>query len=195
MSINLLINIGLNLSLIGVSLLTSIQPSKATDNKYFCAVFKGIPRTFVRTERGNMILVSWVQGFSQTWTPLRRCVEVSRRFQRFYDNGILRYIGTGEINNTPVLCALHQKEENCQEKNILITLPVETDATQVARQLMDIRSLARGRTIEVNGKKDKLETYIDGKTYYDLEVVEKIVNQQHYRDRLIEENLTPVETY
>ncbi len=68
---------------------------------------------------------------------------------------------------------------------MLITLPPDSDPTEAARILLDTRGLAIGRIIEVNGKEGKLENYVDGRTYYDLEVLEKLILESANGDRLI----------
>ena len=77
-----------------------------------------------------------------------------------------------------MLCAVSEKGKLCSDANILVTLPVQTDPIAAARKLMDTRGLAYGRVIDVNGKEGKLESYVDGHTYYDLEVLEQLVLQK-----------------
>lgn len=171
--------------------------AETAQNKYFCAVLHGTPRTFARTERGNIMMLSWKHQASD-WTPLKRCVEVSQRFQRFYENGILRYIGTGQVNQEPVLCAVKNKGDDCNSFNVLVTLPPGTDARVTAQQLLDTRGLARGREIFVSGD-NKVEDYINGNSYYNLETIENIVIEKEDSvdgedKRIYTEELTPVES-
>lgn len=160
------------------------KPAPAYTNKYFCALLNGTPRTFVRTERGNRPIISWVNQVGQ-WTPIERCMEVSNRFQRFHDHGTLRYVGTGTVNGYPVLCAVKAQGDSCYDYNILVTLNPNEDRHAVARQLLDTRSLARGRTISLSGDR-QLETTVAGETYYDLELIGELAPE-------VEESLTPLE--
>lgn len=162
------------------------QPGRTqSSNRYFCAVLDGTPRTFVQTSRGNIAIISWVTQLSREWTPIRRCVEVSNRFQRFADNGVLRQIATGTVNGQSVLCAVAARGDVCNERNILITLPPDRDRYEVARQLLDIRALAAGRTVILSGD-EKIVTYQDGEEYYDLEILLEVASTT-------DSPLTPVE--
>jgi hypothetical protein len=162
------------LTFCSISLFTS-QSARASSNKYFCAQLNGTYHTFARTERSTYKLLSFTRTVSDSWTEKERCLSVSQRFQSFYDNGSLKFIGAGEVNNEPVLCAAATTEDICNTDNILVTLPPNTDAIETARQLMDVRNLASGRVIEVNGKTGKLETYANGTAYYDLAVLEQLI--------------------
>jgi hypothetical protein len=175
--------------LIGAIVTLSPSTSASTD-KYYCREVNGTYGVYSRTERGSLGLLNFKRDVPKDWTLAKRCEEVAQRFQRFYDNGTLRFIGADFVNDEPVLCAVKDKiteSEPCNSENILVTLPPQTDPVEAARQLMDARSLARGQAIDVNGgNKGKLETYINGNTYYDLAVLEQLILQQKNSDRLIE---------
>lgn len=174
---------------VGSTILTISPSAQASTDKYYCRKVNGTYGVFSRTERGSLSLLNFKRDVPEAWTVAKRCQEVAQRFQRFYDNGILRFIGADFVNNEPVLCALKDKiteGKPCNSENVLVTLPPQSDTVETARQLMDARSLARGRIIDVNGGNEgKLETYINGNTYYDLEVLEQLILQQKSSDRLI----------
>lgn len=164
-----------------------IPPSvKASSDKYSCREVDSIYGIYSRTERGDINLLNFKRDVLENWPIVKRCEEVVKRFQRLYDNGLLKFIGTDFVNNEPVLCAVIAKGESCNSENILVTLPPQSDPIETARKLMDTRGLASGRVIEVNGRKGKLESYVNGHTYYDLEVLEQLILQQENSDRLIE---------
>ncbi len=50
---------------------------------------------------------------------------------------------------------------------------------------MDTRGLASGRVIPVNGKTGKLESYVNGNTYYDLDILEHLILEGEDSDRLM----------
>ena len=169
------------------SILTISPPIQASSDKYSCQEVDGIYGIYSRTERGDMRLLNFKQDVSQDWSVVKRCDEIARRFQRFSDNGILKFIGSGYVNQQPVLCAVIAKGQLCNSENVIVTLLSQNDPIEAARKLMDTRGLAYGRVINVNGKEGKLESYIDGHTYYDLEVLEQLVLQQEYSDRLMKD--------
>ena len=167
--------------------LTLSKLVEASSDKYTCQEVDGTYGIYSRTPRGKINFLNFSYNLAEDWTTNKRCEEVAVRFQRYYDNGILMFIGTGEVNNLPVLCAVTETGEACNAENMLVTLPPKTDPTTAARQLMDTRGLARGRVIEVNGKVGKLESYVNGNTYYDLEVLEQTILSEENSDRLIED--------
>lgn len=169
------------------SILAISPPIEASSNKYSCREIDGIYGIYSRTERGDMRLLNFKRDVSQNWSVIQRCEEVARRFQSFSDNSILKFIGSGYVNDEPVLCAVIEKGQLCNSTNVLVTLPPQTDPIEAARRLMDTRGLARGSVIDVNGKEGKLESYVDGNTYYDLEVLEQLILEQKNSDRLIED--------
>ncbi|MBC6423024.1 MAG: hypothetical protein GDA43_18430 [Hormoscilla sp. SP5CHS1] len=59
------------------------EPSAAQSKKFFCGRSDGEPATVVRTSKGNVPIIIWVDlGFEALgWTPQRRCQAVSDRFQ------------------------------------------------------------------------------------------------------------------
>ena len=146
------------------------QTSIAGNNKYFCAQLHGTYRTFARTARGPIPLISWVSYSAPPWTPRARCIAVSKRFERFYDNGNLRYISTGIVNGQPVLCAVRSQGDSCHGANVLVTLPPGTNRYEAAQTLLDLRGLAAGRTLDLSGD-ERFEKYVDGETYYNLDLI------------------------
>ncbi len=186
--------------LTGITLLVttiSISPNaNAGRNKYFCGELDGTFRTFVHTERGNMKIINFVRDISEEWTTQKRCVETSKRFQKFYDAKTLKYVGSGKVNNYPVLCAVAKIGENCNEENVLVTLAPGSNPVDEARTLMDTRNVISGTVISVNGGSEKLESYVDGNIYYNLNVLEEIIlNKEDGSSHLIQQDLTPVNTY
>jgi hypothetical protein len=173
------------------STILNLSPSaSASDNKYYCREVNGAYGIYARTERGYLGLLDVERNVSEDWTVSKRCYEVAQRFQGFYKKGNLRFIGADFVNNEPVLCALKDKiteGEPCNSENVLVTLPPQSDPVETARRLMNTRDLAKGRSIAVNGGTEgKLETYVNGNTYYDLAVLEQLILQQENSDRLIQ---------
>ncbi|MFH7028731.1 MAG: COP23 domain-containing protein [Heteroscytonema crispum UTEX LB 1556] len=71
-----------------------------------------------------MAMIRWVSEdyFSKGLSPLRRCQDVSRRFQKNLDNGTLKTIVTGTINGLPVVCAAISTNDACTSSTMLFTL-------------------------------------------------------------------------
>lgn len=156
-----------------------------SNHKYSCIEVDSIHGIYSSRNRGKINMINFVRDVSEKWTMENRCNTVAERFQRFHDSDVLRYIGADYVNNQPVLCAVVEKGDLCNPGNVLVTLPPKTDPVTGARKLMDTRGLAIGRVISVNGKKGKLENYVDGNTYYDLRILEELILEDENSDRLI----------
>lgn len=102
---------------------------------------EGIPATVVQTKTGKQVpIIYWKsQTFSDSgWTPERRCVEVSARFQEYHAAGTLEYITTGRMNGLPVICVAKTDGGACA--GLLYTLKPGQNATATLKQLFEIRT-------------------------------------------------------
>lgn len=79
-------------------MLSTAKAETKFSNSYSCIEHEGSPTTIVKTQRGVIQFIVWKSEFfsNSDWTPQRRCEEVSKRFQRFYDEGILRLLPMGQ---------------------------------------------------------------------------------------------------
>ena len=151
---------------LGNAIATAPPSEAATENTYYCAQLKGKWNTFVNTPRGRVKLLGWETKFSEQWTPKKRCVEVSGRFQNFLTSGTLKYIRTGLVNNLPVICVAQMRGGACPDQNVLITFDPETDPEKVLVQLMDFRRSVSGQTIVLN--ENDTAFYSKGEFYIDV---------------------------
>lgn len=132
-----------------------VQPSQAetqSSSRFFCGASinpktgEKTPMTMARTQRGNVAMIRWKSNFfnnaRQDFTPMSRCTEVSRRFQTFYNEGILSYLTTGTMNAQNVICVAEEYGGPCS--GLLLTLEPQDNPQQVLQDLMDIRTRASG---------------------------------------------------
>jgi len=132
-------------------------------------------------------MISWVEDFSGKYPPLSRWVEVSRRFQHFNETRELQYIGTGEVNNQPVLCAVRSQAFSCSSENLLVTLSPDRDRHETARQLVNLYELVRtGITVDLSADDGKLDSYVDGESYINMQQLLEIAP-------VSDQEVTPVE--
>jgi hypothetical protein len=150
--------------------------SQAASKRYFCAVLNGTYKTFAITNRGKLPIINWARSTGNL-SSRDRCIIGSQRFQSFSDRGMLRYISTGTVNRESVLCAVNYKGDSCHSGNVLVTLPRGSNAKETARQMLDISSLASGRTISVSGG-EKLESYVDDRYYFSVDSIEEIAKPE-----------------
>jgi Circadian oscillating protein COP23 len=143
------------------------QPSYGSATSFFCGKSKyqnrTVPATYARTQDGRQILMlRWISddSFPPPWTAQQRCYEVSRRFQRGYENGTLKYLITGIIKKQLVVCAIANQGDACTDRNLLFTLKPGTKPSAVLVKLLDRRGLAAGRVLNESGS-DELTIDID----------------------------------
>jgi hypothetical protein len=148
------------------------QPSYAEGKSFFCGKSKyqnrTVPATYARTQDGRQILMlRWISddSFPPPWTAQQRCYEVSRRFQRGYDNGTLKYLITGIIKKQSVVCAIANQGDVCTDSNLLFTLKPGTKPSAVLAKLLNRRGLAAGRVLNESGGDEvtiDIDAYIEG---------------------------------
>ncbi|MBN3909223.1 MAG: hypothetical protein HWQ35_22490 [Nostoc sp. NMS1] len=142
-------------SLTAFTTIVSINhPSYAGGTTFYCEKSNGVPVTFARTQDGRKVpMIKWISQnyFSQEWTVERRCQEVSRRFQRSYDNGTLKYIKTGTLRGEPVVCAATKENAPCTDSTLLFTLKRGSNAKVTVRRLLNRRGLVAGSVLNESG--------------------------------------------
>jgi Circadian oscillating protein COP23 len=151
------------------------QPTQAqSKNTFFCGISEGKPATIVRTARGNVPLIVWSnEAFSPSgWTPKRRCEDVSARFQRFNDNGQLKYMRAGTFNSQQVLCIDRAKGSGaCSDAAaVVFTVPKRENANLILEQMLDTRNRASRRPLSLTGDK-QLVIYENGSANVNLDVL------------------------
>lgn len=156
---------------IGVTIASTVTKPVTAETKntntYYCAELNNSWNTFVNTPRGRVKLINWANNFSPDWTPQKRCSAVSGRFQKFLDQGNLKFIRTGNINSLPVLCVANARGGECPDENVLITLKEGTDPEGVLIKLVDFRRSVSGQTLTLSA--DDAGFYSDGEFYVDMD--------------------------
>lgn len=170
-----------SLSLVSVFKSNPVE-AQTSKNVYRCITKNGQPTTVVDTKRGRIELIVWKSNFfgNSGWTPEKRCQEVTKRFQKFSDNGTLRLITHGKINNLPVICVGQQKpgQAICLKNGVLITLEKDDNAKKVMNELFDISAKVRGGIGTVRGEDDSfnLEDFLQEAPTNEITPSEKPVN-------------------
>ena len=161
------------LSIILGAFLTKIEPGYAQE-RFYCdenGMF-----TTVNTERGSLPLIRWTdRSFPPPFTPSQRCQIVSERFQKFDNNGTLKYIKADTVNNLPALCVAAYAGGGCLPDGLLVTFKPGTDADKTLVKLLDQRVWAARETIELDssGSVDPEKSVIsnvNGTTYVNMEL-------------------------
>lgn len=125
---------------------TMQKPSQAANTSFNCGVWlngpnAGTPVTYARTPRGIVPIVNWVsEHFSGSgYTPMRRCMEVSGRFQTAYNNGTLKFVTSGIRNGQPVICTSSANGGPCS--SVLFTLKPGSDASRTLQSIFNIQMM------------------------------------------------------
>lgn len=116
------------------------QPAIVTPimGQFVCDESNYAPTTMFYGPEGVLPVIHWVSHYfaESGYSPSVRCQEVSRRFQRYYDAGVLNYITTGVVNQLPVVCVSSTLGGACG--GVLFTLRPDENASQVIQQLFNI---------------------------------------------------------
>lgn len=129
----------------------SATPAKAGSLNFFCGTAQGAPTTIVKHPRhGNLSIIRWTSNFGSNvgYTPQRRCNEVTNRFQKYHNQGQLKYLTTGKINGQQVICVTNTQGGNCQ--GLLYTVKPNDKASQRLKRLIERREKAQGPSMEEN---------------------------------------------
>ena len=112
--------------------------------------------------------------FGDNWPPLKRCEEVSRRFQRIYNrDGLKRLVATLETwvpnKEVPVICAVKSENSVCHEEDLLITLESKDNPDDVLKKLLNIRHLPSQEPPPLRNGEKPPKTFAEGKrVFYDI---------------------------
>ncbi|BAQ66247.1 hypothetical protein GM3709_3012 [Geminocystis sp. NIES-3709] len=125
----------------------SVYPVQAQSqrNIYTCISDRGKPTTIVDTKRGRIRLIVWESNYfgSSGWTPQKRCEEITKRFQKYSDDGTLRQITTGKIIASNggiynIVCVANNQpgtQGQCLKDGLLLTLESGDNPKQVLNSL------------------------------------------------------------
>lgn len=144
--------------LVGLGMLVamfSFTPSAgATPKKlsFYCGTSQGAPATLAKSGSRVVPIIRWSSdAFSNSgFSPERRCQEVSKRFQTYYDDGSLSFITTGRMNGQNVVCVARSNGGPCA--GLLFTLKPGSNPTQAINQLFNIRTRASGPLNETTAR-------------------------------------------
>jgi hypothetical protein len=144
-------------TLSSILMLNTTKAETKFHNTYSCIEHEGNPTTIVNTPRGVIQFIVWKSEFfsNSDWTPQRRCEEVSQRFQKFYEQGILKIITNGTMNGQPVICIAENKAGQgliCKKNGLLITLEPTDNPQQLMQDLFSINAVVRGGGIRHSRK-------------------------------------------
>lgn len=146
---------------------TDSRQSSAAATTFFCGTLDGTPTTVARTSRGDVPIIRWLSTYftDAGYTPEMRCMEVSQRFQTYYQSGSLNYITTGIVNDRPVVCVAQSPGSGC--KGVLFTLENSDDPDFVLHQLFNVRVRASAQPITrgENPQPEQNQLYINFNNY------------------------------
>jgi hypothetical protein len=155
----------------------------ASESTFFCGSesYRGetVPTTYINPETGGQAIafIYWVSDYFENagGTPQRRCEEVSRRLQAYYDAGLLEHINTGIVNDLSVICIARSTDNRCTDSDIIVTLAPNVDRFNALRVMTHIRRQVNLRPLELT---DDLIVYQNGEAYINFEVfIERLTNR------------------
>lgn len=151
----------------------SAQKTTLKTKAFVCGRSNGTPATIAQTNQGDVPVIRWTSdGFRDVgYSPERRCMEVSARFQQYFLNEKLKYLTTGIMNNQQVVCVADLDGGDCT--GLLFTLKRGSDPSQVLNSLLAVRVRASGPLNESTSR-----VYIDMSEYLKQASVENQPNSQ-----------------
>ncbi|MBD2303888.1 COP23 domain-containing protein [Nostoc sp. FACHB-190] len=177
----LFIGLGLTVVTSLSSLVVNISPSISQSNyaksqtgkvTFFCqpmfdaASGKRIPATvvWIPERKGHVRFIGWKSEYfnKSGWTPEKRCQEVTKNFQKLYDQGRLNYLSHGKRNGNSVICAA-KSGETCNATNQLFTVKTGSDPREIIQRLMDI---AEGKSNDTIFQSSGNQLYISVKNFF-----------------------------
>ncbi len=150
------------------------QKTLVQTRAFICARINGVPTTIAQTDRGEIPVIRWTSDRFRDagYSPGRRCLEVSSRFQQYFRNGQLDYLTTGMMNNQQVVCVADRKGGDCT--GLLFTLKRGSNPNQVLNSLLAVR--VRASSVPLNESTSRV--YIDMSEYLKQASVEDPQNSQ-----------------
>lgn len=129
--------------------------------------------TMAQSHWGELPMIRWSDdSFPPPYTPVERCREVTERFNTFDNNGTLKYMSVGEINNSPVICVAGYKGGSCLPNGLLITLKNGRDPNIALKRIIDRRVWATSESVQLSDEnEDGLISEVDGKVYVDVKTL------------------------
>lgn len=169
-------------TIVGLGIALSAMPWASFANATFSQASYGEQRftcdesqvsTLVQSHWGELPMIRWSDdSFPPPYTPLERCREVTARFNRFNNNGTLKYMSSGTVKNSPVICVAGYKGGDCLPDGLLITLKYGRDPNIALKRILDRRVWATSESVQLSDEnEDGLISEVAGKVYVDVEVL------------------------
>ena len=151
----------------------SAEKTTLQTRAFVCGRSNGAPATIAQTDLGQIPVIRWTSDRFRDagYTPERRCLEVSARFQQYFYNRQLNYLTTGIMSNQQVVCVADREGGDCT--GLLFTLKRGSDPSQVLKSLLAVRVRASGPLNESTSR-----VYIDMSEYLKQASVENKPNSQ-----------------
>lgn len=154
---------------IGLSAIATFSEASYGEQKFTCDEEQ--LSTVVQSHWGDLPMIRWSDdSFPPPYTPLERCREVTTRFNQFNNNGTLKYMSVGTVNNSPVICVAGYKGGGCLPNGLLVTLKYGSDPNIALKRIIDRRVWATSKSVQLSdANADGLISEVDGVVYVDVE--------------------------
>jgi hypothetical protein len=140
-------------ALLVATLSTPLAVKAGSANRFYCGKASGAASTLATTASGKTVaVIRWTSTTfnSAGWSREKRCQAVSDRFEQYRQQGRLSYLTTGRMNGQPVICTTKNDGGACD--GLLYTLKPGQNPTKTLRDLLAVRSMAKGPLNETTGR-------------------------------------------
>jgi Circadian oscillating protein COP23 len=142
----------LAMTVVGVIGLMQLElPASAQSTTFYCDTSGNVPVTRIKTPHGDETFILWRNSFGRAYSTVRRCQEVSTRFERQRLRGRLYLTSRANVNGHPVICQTESAEGSCNRNNILVTLLRGSDHREALGRLTAFQKGASTNPIELSG--------------------------------------------
>jgi Circadian oscillating protein COP23 len=117
------------------------------------------PTTFVATSARteSIALIRWKSSFGK-YSPQARCTVVSSKFQTAWASGNLKFVkaGVSNENGQGIVCGTADRQQQCDDSNMLFTLRNHQDAQSVIQSILNIRGGRVGQPVGQSAGSDSI---------------------------------------
>jgi hypothetical protein len=122
--------------LLWFTLFTNNIVSAKSKVKFICRMTReNVWTTMAFYQNQERALIIWDSKLSPSYPPQKRCQDVTPRFQQAVENYFM-FFTNGILNKQPVICTVKKYGDKCDDNNLVMTLLLTEDSSNVLTELV-----------------------------------------------------------